>query len=206
MSRQRKTTKTGHLRKLIAHEAAQIMSTEAIRDYYHAKTKAARRLGVTQATELPTNREIELAQEENTRLYRADDSHRQLQTMRESAAQAMEFFRQFNPKLVGGVLNGNVDPHSTINLHLFSDTIEEVIFFLQTQGVPFDQSERMIRFRNQQQSRFPVIQFMAGDDALDLTILPSSTRHQLPLNHVSGNPINRAGFDELQELISLQSA
>ena len=54
----------------------------------------------------------------------------------------MRFFKRFEPRLVGAVLDGTADKHSAICLHLFNDTLEEVTGFLQEQGIPYEEQTR----------------------------------------------------------------
>ena len=52
-------TRNSHARRRIAHEAARLMVEAGIRDYALAKRKAAQRLQVWDAGQLPRNDEIE---------------------------------------------------------------------------------------------------------------------------------------------------
>ena len=56
----------------IAQEAARLMSEHGIRDFHHAKRKAAERLGIADTQSLPRNAEIEQALREHQRLFLAN--------------------------------------------------------------------------------------------------------------------------------------
>lgn len=64
------------------------------------------------------------------------EQRRQLRELREAALQAMEFFAEFRPRLVGDVLFGTADDRSPIALQLFADTPEQVIERLLEREIP----------------------------------------------------------------------
>ena len=73
------------LRQAVAEEAARIMREQGVDDYLLAKRKAAERLGVTDASILPRNTEIEAALVAHQRLFAADRHEADLAAMRRSA-------------------------------------------------------------------------------------------------------------------------
>ena len=75
----------------IAQEAARLMSEHGIRDFHHAKLKAAERLGILDTQALPRNIEIEQALREHQRLFHADSQPQLLRRRREAAVEAMRF-------------------------------------------------------------------------------------------------------------------
>ena len=93
-------------RQRVAQEAARLMSEHGIRDFHHAKVKAAERLGILEAQALPRNNEIEEALREHQRIFHADSQPVLLQERREAAIEAMRFLERFEPRLVGAVLDG----------------------------------------------------------------------------------------------------
>src|SRR5687767_10281158 len=94
------------LRRAIAQEAARIMSEQGIEDFLLAKRKAADRFGVSDASVLPKNTEIEAALEEHHRLFDGDKHHGTLRELRRVALRAMKLLAEFQPRLVGPVLTG----------------------------------------------------------------------------------------------------
>jgi hypothetical protein len=116
MSR-RSHTRSDQIRRAIAQEAARIMSEQGIEDFLLAKRKAAERFGVSDASVLPKNTEIEAALEEHHRLF---DAHKHTDTLielRRLALRTMHLLSEFEPRLVGPVLSGTASAHSEINLH-----------------------------------------------------------------------------------------
>ena len=94
------------LRQAVAEEAARIMREQGVDDFLLAKRKAAERLGVTDASILPRNTEIEAALVAHQRLFAADRHEADLVAMRRSALEAMRLMADFQPRLVGPVLTG----------------------------------------------------------------------------------------------------
>lgn len=189
------------MRQRIAQEAARIMAEEGIRDYYMAKRKAAERLGAADTQNMPRNTEVEEALHEYHRLFKSATQPQRLRQLRETALQAMRLFAQFNPRLVGSVLNGTAGEHSDINLHLFADNPEEVALFLMEENIPFEPSERRLRLTNDATVVYPVYRFVAGGTMIDLTVFPAEGVRQAPRSPVDGKPMRRISIAALEELM-----
>ena len=194
------------LRRRIALEAARLMSEHGIRDFHLAKRKAAERLGAGEDIGLPKNSEIEDALREHQRLFQADEQPARLRRLREVARDAMRFFVRFQPRLVGAVLEGTADRHSAVCLHLFTDAAEEVVAFLQEQGIPYEEQNRRLRMNHDAQIEYPVLLFSADEVAIDLTVLPLDAIRQAPLDRVGERPMRRAALAALEELLAGQPA
>lgn len=186
----------------VAQEAARLMSEHGIRDFHHAKVKAAERLGILDAQALPRNNEIEEALREHQRIFLADSQPQLLLERREAAAEAMRFLDRFEPRLVGAVLDGTADAHSAVCLHLFSDTPESVVLFLQERGVPLTQQTRRLRTTRDEQREYPVLLFAADGLPFDLTVLPLDALKQPPLDRIDEKPMKRASLAAVEELLS----
>jgi hypothetical protein len=146
------------VRQLIAEEAARIILDEGVVDYRLAKRKAAERLGAGQTRNLPGNLEIEDAVKSRQRLFDDDAQRERLTALRAAAVEAMRLFESFNPRLVGPVLSGIINGRDEVTLHLFADSVEEVIFHLQDRGVPWRANERRLR-SGQGHAYYPSVQF-----------------------------------------------
>jgi hypothetical protein len=194
------------LRRRIALEAARLMSEHGIRDFHLAKRKAAERLGAGEDIGLPKNSEIEDALREHQRLFQSEEQPARLRRLREVARDAMQFFVNFQPRLVGAVLEGTADRHSAVCLHLFSDAPEEVVAFLHEQGIPYEEQNRRLRMNHDTQREYPVLLFSADEVAIDLTVLPLDAIRQAPLDRVGERPMRRAALAALEELLAEQSA
>lgn len=194
-------SRTRERRHRLAHEAARLMAESGIRDYHQAKLKAADRLGIHDDASLPRNREIEDALREYQRLFLRDASGL-LQQRREAAQRAMAFFAEFQPRLVGPVLDGTADANSPVLLHLHSDDADAVTRFLDQHGIPATARGRRLRLDRERDSEFPVWVFSAEGITFDLTVLPLDILRQAPLASVDEKPMRRASAAQLQQMLA----
>ena len=177
-----KASRDARMRERLTQEAARIMAVEGIRDFSQAKRKAALHLGAPATTNLPQNREIQAALQEYQRLFGGARQVTALQTLREAALEAMDFFAAFKPRLVGSVLDGTAGPDSAVDLHCFADTPEDVVLFLMDQGVPFDTEEQRLRF-DDHYDFVPVHRFVAGDVPVNVAVFTGRGRAHPPRTH-----------------------
>jgi hypothetical protein len=194
--------RTQRNRVLVAQEAARLMSEHGIRDYHHAKLKAAERLGIVDTQALPRNNEIEDALREHQRLFHADSQPQALRARREAAVEAMRFLREFDTRLVGAVLEGTADEHSAVCLHVYSDDPEAPVLFLREQGIPLETQTRRLRWSPTEQSEHTVLLFGADGIPFDITVLPMDALRQAPLDRVDERPMRRATRAMVQALLA----
>jgi hypothetical protein len=202
MTHPRQAARSLELRRRIAQEAARVMAQSGGRNFLQAKRKAAEQLGVSDARHLPSNREVEDALAAYQRLFLAERQGEELQRLRRTAAEAMRFLAAFAPRLVGPVLEGTADTHSEVNLHLFSDSVEEVGHFLRERGVPAALSERRLRLAAEVYAGQPEYRFLAGGVPIALTVFAGPAGRQSPLSPVDGRPMRRASLAELERLLA----
>ncbi|HXE65667.1 MAG TPA: hypothetical protein VN630_01390 [Rhodanobacteraceae bacterium] len=186
----------------VAQEAARLMSEHGIRDFHHAKLKAAERLGILDTQALPRNLEIEQALREHQRLFLADRQPQLLQQRREAAVEAMAFLAAFEPRLVGAVLEGTADAHSAVCLHVHSDDPDAVVRYLREHGVPIEMQVRRLRYNRDEQPEYPVLLFSADDLPFDLTVLPRDALRQAPLDRTELRPMRRASLAQVEVLLA----
>jgi hypothetical protein len=198
-------TRAHEQRRRIAVEAARLIAEGGLRDYRQAKLKAAQRLGIFDDLSLPKNGEIEDALREHQRLFRADQPGT-LQQLREAAVEAMRFFADFEPRLVGPVLDGTADEHSAVCLHLHDDGGDRVAMFLQEKGIPYEERTRRLRLERDTTADVPVFVFSAGDSAIDITVLPYDRLRQAPLDRIDEKPMRRANLAAVEELVRGEDA
>ena len=136
---------TDHIRQLIAQKAAQMMAEDGINDFAYAKKKAGKQLGVSEASVMPTNAEIEYEIRLYHEIYSADEQPLELEKLRKAALLTMQLFAKFNPHLTGSVLDGSAGKFSQTNIHMFADSAKDVEMFLLNQQIPFESSEKSYR-------------------------------------------------------------
>lgn len=189
------------LRQAVAEEAARIMREQGVDDFLLAKRKAAERLGVTDASILPRNTEIEAALVAHQRLFAANRHEAELAAMRRSALEAMRLMADFQPRLVGPVLSGTASAHSEINLHLFTESPEAVSIRLEERGVPHEVLERRLRYERDRVVTYPALRFVAGRQTVDAVVFPLDGIRQAPSSPVDGKPMRRASAAEVEALL-----
>ncbi|MGY4517001.1 hypothetical protein [Lysobacter sp. HA18] len=188
-------------REQLAGEAARLMAESGIADYHQAKLKAAERLGIHDDASLPRNTEIEAALRQYQRLFGRDNAG-ELRRRRDAALEALRFFRVFDPRLVGPVLEGTADARSPVTLHLHVDDPDAVHRFLDDHHVPAQSRSRRVRLDRHRDEEFPVWVFSADGLPFDLTVLPHDVLRQAPLSPVDEKPMRRANVALLQQVIA----
>ena len=201
-ARQHAETRTRERRHRLAHEAARLMAEGGIRDYHQAKLKAAERLGIHDDASLPRNREIEDALREYQRLFQGDMQASDLRRRREAALRALEFFGEFDARLIGPVLEGTADRHTPVALQLYTDDADAVARHLDQHAIPAESRSRRIRFDRERVGDVPVWLFSAEELTFDLTVLPSDALRQAPLSAVDEKPMKRASVVQLRALLA----
>ncbi len=195
-------TRIRERRQQLAHEAARLMAEGGIRDFQMAKLKAAQRLGIHDDASLPRNREIEDALREYQRLFLGTDQALEVRRRREAAVNALEFFRQFDPRLVGASLEGTADINSDVSLHLHCDDVDAVLRWMDEHGIPAQTRSRRLRLDRQRDGVFPAWVFSADGMSFEITVLPTDVGRQAPLCSVDGKPMRRASMAQLRALLA----
>ena len=195
-------TRIRERRQHLAHEAARLMAEGGIRDYHQAKLKAAQRLGFLDDASLPRNREIEAALREYQRLFLGNDQAALVRQRREAALRALDFFRDFAPRLVGPVLDGTADANSAVALHVHCEDPDALPLWLEERGVPAELRNRHLRLDRDRNEDFPVLLFSADGLGFDVTVLPADVVRQSPLSAVDGKPMRRASAAQLRALLA----
>lgn len=198
----RKSPRSDNLRRLVANEAARIISEQGVDDYYLAKRKAAERLGVSEQAGLPGNAEIEAALVENQRLFNAETHSDRLHQYRLAAHAALKFFDEFSPRATGSVLSGAVAVGSDLELHLFADTVERVTMLLAEKEVPYRLVDRRLRIAGNGHMRYPALRFLADDVPVLALIFPRDGVRQAPCSPIDGRSMRRADIKEMEALLA----
>jgi hypothetical protein len=195
-------TRGDHVRSAIAQEAARLMAEHGIHDYLTAKRKAAERFGVSDVAVLPKNTEVEEALRAHHRLFGGSQHERTLTVQRETALRAMQLLQQFEPRLVGPVLNGSATEHADIQLHVFADTAETVYIQLMDRNVPHEVVERRVKMQADRQIAVPGLRFEVGQFGVEVLVFPRDGIRQAPVSPVDGRPMRRADAAEVHRLVA----
>ncbi|MBL38171.1 MAG: hypothetical protein CMP07_07160 [Xanthomonadales bacterium] len=190
------------IRQEVAAEAARILATEGQRNYGQAKQKAAHRLGLSGRSGLPSNAEVEAELKRYRAMYGGEELADDLVEKRRAALEAMKFFGRFRPKLVGPVLEGTSDRHSRISLHVFCETEDDVIAFLLSRNIRFEQETRRIRWHDNSYRDLELVVIEADGQCFELALMAGASWKQPPPDPVDGRAQRRAGTQEIERLIN----
>jgi hypothetical protein len=186
----------------VAAEAARILATEGQHNYHAAKKKAAERIGVSERLALPSNIEVKDALRSYQALYGGPAHRQNIERLRRTAARSMQLLGDFQPRLVGAVLDGTANAHSRIALHVFADAVESLILFLVEQGAAFSQEQRQIRWYDGGHRIVPLVVLELDDVEIEMTIFEPVHLRQAPPSPIDGRPQRRASLTEVEYLIS----
>jgi hypothetical protein len=204
-SRKIRTKSTDSLtqaRSEVAAEAARIIATEGQHDYHAAKKKAATRMGMSDRAVLPSNLEVKDALRTWQKLYGGEQYTLNLRNMRMVAMDVMQMLDQFNPRLVGSVLDGTANEHSRVALHIFCDAPDELIFHFLDQNREFEQEQRQIRWHDGSHRFVPIVVIVVGGIPVELTVFDRLQLRQAPPSPIDGKPQIRATLNDLAELLN----
>lgn len=185
----------------IAYEAARIMEELGISDFDRARRKAAERTGILNRRCWPSNEMIQEALLTQRRIFLNASQTRDLQRLREVALQAMHTFRAFNPRLIGPVLQGTAHPDQGVQICLYAECSEEVVFALIDRRIPWQEGERMFRYGGGDRRSYPTFRFVAGQTPVELIVLPPQALRHPPLDPVTERPERGADITELERLL-----
>lgn len=196
-----------HLRRLnqvrmeVAAEAARIIATEGQHNYHAAKKKAAERIGVSERLALPSNVEVKEALQGYLDLYGGKPHQENLEQMRRAAVHIMRLLGDFNPRLVGSVLDGTASQHSRIAFHVFADPIESVVLFFSERDIDFSQEQRQIRWHTGGHRFIPLIVSEFEGHAVELAVFEPVSLRQAPPSPIDGKPQQRATLPDVEFLL-----
>ncbi|NCC27847.1 MAG: hypothetical protein EOM22_06790 [Gammaproteobacteria bacterium] len=190
-------------RERLAYEAARIILDQGTDDFDRARRKAAERIGVLDRRHWPTNEAVKDAVLAQRRLFRGQVDQEALHGLRCLALQAMEQLDSFSPRLIGGVLSGALGSGAGIELLLFADRPEDVIFALLDRGIPWREAERVMRYPGGLRSTHPAFRFLAGNVSVELVVLPRRALREMPLDPVTERPQRGADRRDLEQMLAV---
>ncbi len=188
-------------RQHLAQQVARLMWEQGIQDFRLAKEKAARRLNLD-SRHLPDNREIAEALRVHSRLFGGGQGPQRAQDLLEASVALMEFLDDLQPRLVGNLLSGTVTPHSELELHVFTDTPEQVDLLLQARGLASEWYDRRLRFGEADYRMLPALRFEWQGVGVKAVIFPLGGLRQAPLSPIDGKPMRRATLADAEAMLA----
>lgn len=207
-----KIKNSNQLRLLLAQEAARLMFDEGVNQYFDAKRLAAKRLlGRVggrklryRPQDLPSNGEIQSALLEIAELEEGDGRQERLFVMRIAALETMQSLLSFDPCLIGSVSTGHIRKDSDIDLHVFTDNIEELTMTLDGLGWQYATKMVMIRKSNEI-SEYTHVHMNRGFP-VELSVYPMQERRNRQRSSTDGKPIIRVKPKALMQCLEKEHA
>lgn len=193
------------LRRQIAWEAARLMYSREVAEYYVAKQKAARRIykGWIKPADLPTNSEIRDQIQILARLHEGPEPHTQrLFDMRMRAVWWMRKLIAFHPKIIGSVLTGTIREGSDIDLHVFASNPHSITVDLDDDGIRYEIERKRI-VKDGQQRVFTHIH-IHDEYPVELTVYHPSQLGYRFRSSITNRAIERANLSQLERLIAME--
>jgi len=190
------------LRKAIAARAASLMYAREESEYFTAKRKAAKQLGVNcryQPHGLPSNKEI---QESLRRLAESMEGPARADRLEQMRLEALRWLRRldrFSAKLIGSVLTGHVRRGSDIDIHVFTDSLNDLTLALDDHGVDYQvERKQVVKHRETRVYRHVHID---GRYPVELTVYSAAERSYPFLSSITGKPIEKCNAEALEALL-----
>jgi predicted HD phosphohydrolase len=190
------------IRRQIAFLAAQLMYQRTETEYFTAKRKAAKQLGVEyrfRPADLPSNSEIRDQIQAMARMHEGPKRLEHLRDMRVEALRLMRKLARYRPRLIGSVWTGHVRTGSDIDIHLFSNSLSHVTATLDEHGLTYDvQRKRIVKYGEE---RVFTHLHVADRYRYELTLYPEDKVHYVFKSSITGKAIERASIAELEDLL-----
>lgn len=193
------------IRRRIAFLAAQLMYHRTESEYFTAKRKAAKQLGVEyrfRPADLPSNAEIRDQIQAMARIHEGPKRLDHLRDMRFEALRLMRKLARFRPRLIGSVWTGHVRHGSDIDIHIFSDSQAIVTDVLEEFGLAYEvERKRIVKYGEER-----VFTHIHIDDRFpyELTLYPEDKVHYVFKSSITGQPIERASIAELEAALKAE--
>ncbi len=193
------------IRRQIAFLAAQLMYHRTESEYFTAKRKAAKQLGLEyrfRPGDLPSNAEIRDQIQAMARIHEGPKRLDHLRDMRVEALRLMRKLARFRPRLIGSVWTGHVRHGSDIDIHIFSDSQAIVTDTLDDYALPYEvEKKRIVKYGEER-----VFTHIHVDDRFpyELTLYPEDKVHYVFKSSITGGPIERASIAELEDALKAE--
>ncbi|HYG77870.1 MAG TPA: hypothetical protein VEK08_22885 [Planctomycetota bacterium] len=178
------------VRQQIARIAAQLMYERLESEYFTAKRKAAKQLGIDsryRPKDLPSNREIRDQIQILADLHEGSRRTEKLKEMRLAALRLMRKLKRLHPALIGSTLTGHVRSGSDIDIHVFSDQISAVTMILDDLHLRYDIEHKRIVKHNEERVFTHI--HIESEHAFELTLYPEEKVSYVFKSSITGKAI-----------------
>ena len=186
-------------RMQISELAAQIIETEGIKDYLHAKKKAAARLGINSASHMPANDEIQQSIIHYQNLFYGKEEKNILHENAIKCLHALELLNGFKPYLTGAYAGYNPSITADIEIILFLDEQEKLVSCLKSRKIPWQLKTKKMKLPQQQTQEYSSYQFYAENTLIKIICLPEHETHTHFIDPVSNKKITKFNHDKSRQ-------
>lgn len=191
--REGRGTRSPDPRRLIA-DAARRLVAGAASDPASALASAARAAGWREAARLPPLDAVVEAAKAERALFGGAEHRRRLTALRREALEAMRFLAAFEPRLVGGVLDGWAGAETSIELQVYCDEPDAVVQRLGELGV----HPQVLRARGADPQPLERLGFVAGGRAFVVSVYRAADLRQ----RTTARGLGRADLAAVEALVA----
>lgn len=191
------------VRRDVARTAARLMYERTEREYFTAKRKAAKMLGLAHRghfRDLPSNAEIRDEIQTLARMHEGDSRAANLLAMRIEALRTLRDLTEFQPRLIGSVLTGHIRAGSDIDIHCFADSPAAISARLDDLGLDHQVEHKRV-LKHGLGRTFTHVHVTSAQFPIELTVYPRDKVSYVFRSSITGGPIERANAATLEELI-----
>ena len=191
-------------RRHIALLAARLMYERTESEYFTAKRKAARQLGVEyrfRPKDLPSNAEIREQIRALAGFYEGERRDEDLLRMRLAALRMMRLLAPFRPRLIGSVLTGHTRKGSDIDLHVFTDHLSAVTTMLEDERLVHTIERKRVHKHGEERVFTHVHLADDAGHSFELTVYGTDKVNYPFKSSITGRLIERATIPELEQLL-----
>jgi hypothetical protein len=174
-------------------------------EYFTAKRKAARQLGVEyrfRPRDLPSNAEIRDQIQSLANLLEGDKRQDNLKEMRLQAVAMMRRLERFHPRLIGSVWTGHIRKGSDIDLHVFSNNVFSITNVLDEHNLRYTVERKRVIKHNEERIFTHV--HVSDQCEFELTVYSEDKLGYVFKSSITGRPIERATLRELEQFLALE--
>lgn len=150
---------------------------------------------------MPSNQEVEAALIEHIALFGPNGNRALTIEWLQIALEMMRWLEAFSPRLSGSLVRRPALLSTPIELHLFCESSERILFFLIEKQIPHEVSERRLRFGKNDYKQIPMVCFMTDEAPIELLAFTSEGKSNPPLSPVDGDPMERLGPRRVEDRI-----
>ena len=190
------------VRRQITLRAAQLMYERVETEYFTAKRKAAREVGLDpryRPRDLPSNAEIRDEIQKIADLLEGDARRHRLRAMRIDALRLMRKLSRFEPRLIGSVWTGHIRKGSDIDIHVFTDSVSALTSILDSERLSYEVEEkRIVKFGEERHFTHVHVR---DRHPYELTVYPTDKIGYVFKSSITGKAIEKATIEILERAL-----